>query len=104
MLSFLARMKLRQTRGSSYFQILINIGVITTNIRLFIPDATLIVYVGAAVGWVFLTTVLGYCDEFYGIWKAEMSYASGAVNPFLQNMSNKLDEINEKVTKQGGDE
>jgi len=92
-------MKLRQTRGSSYFQILVNLGVITANIKLFVPDAGLAMYVGFGVGWIIVTTVLGYLDEFYGIWKAELAYGSGAVNPFFQNMSDKLDKIDEKLTR-----
>ena len=92
-LPFLARMKLRQTRGSSYFQILVNIGVITANIRLFIPNADIIIYILAAFLWVIATTVLGYIDEFYGIWKEELSYGSGAVNPFFFQMSERIENI-----------
>lgn len=98
----LARMKLRQARGGSYFAILINLGVITANIRLFLPTAELWWYIVAGMAWVIVTAIVGYVDEFHGIWKAEMNYASGAINPFLQNMSDKLDELDEKITKLGG--
>lgn len=99
MLAFLARMKLRQTRGSSYFQFVVNVGIITANIRLFVPDAGLPVYLAAAAGWLVVTTALGYLDEFYGIWKEELAYGSSTVNPFLLQMSERIERIENTVTK-----
>lgn len=98
-LPFLARMKLRQTRGSSYFQFVVNVGIITANIRLFIPDASLLVYLAAAVGWLVATTALGYIDEFYGIWKEELAYGSSTVNPFFLQMSERIERIEKNVNK-----
>lgn len=97
MIPFLARMKLRQTRGSSYFQILVNIGVITANIKLFVPDAGISTYLIAAGMWVVATTALGFIDEFYGVWKDELSYGTGIVNPFFLQMSEQLERIEEKM-------
>lgn len=98
LLPLLARMKLRQTRGASYFQVLVNLGVITANIRLFLPDATIAVYALAAGLWVAATVGLGYLDEFYGIWKAELAYGSSAVNPFFMEMSRRVERIERAVT------
>lgn len=98
MIPFLARMKLRQTRGASYFQVIVNIGIITANIRLFVPGAGLWVYALAAAGWLGMTTALGYLDEFYGLWKEELAYGSGAVNPFFLQMSERIESIENKVS------
>jgi len=99
MLAFLARMKLRQTRGSSYFQFVVNVGIITANIRLFVPDADLSVYLLSACGWLAATAALGYIDEFHGIWKEELAYGSSTVNPFLLQMAARIERIEDQVTE-----
>lgn len=96
----LARMKLRQTRGASYFQVVVNLGVITANIRLFVPDAGIPVYLLAAALWVVATVGIGYLDEFYGIWKAELAYGSSAVNPFFTDMARRIERIEREVARE----
>ena len=80
-LDFLARMKVRQTRGSTWLSLLISIGVITANIKLFFPKAGLGMYIIVAIAWVVATTIIGFADEFKGIWKREMDYSTKVINP-----------------------
>lgn len=97
-IEFLARMKARQTRGGSWIQFLLNIGVVTANIALFsdwldsigIPAKTALI--AAPIGYVVATVVIGYIDEFYGIWQDENEYNS-KLNPFLTKLKKQVEDL-----------
>ena len=95
-LDFLARMKVRQTRGSAWLSLLISIGVITANIKLFFEEAGLGTYIIVAVAWVVATTIIGFADEFKGIWKREMDYSTKVINPVFA----RIDENTKKILKE----
>ena len=98
LVKFLAAFKARQTRGGSWIQLILNIGIITANIKLFqesfesfgIPLTTMLVV--GIFGYLFGTITLGYIDEKYGIWQHELEYNSN-LNPFLRGIQKQLAEL-----------
>ena len=98
-LDFLARMKVRQTRGSAWLSLLISIGVITANIKLFFPEASLGTYIVVGIVWVAATTIIGFADEFKGIWKREMDYSTKVINPVFARIDEGVQELLEEKNK-----
>lgn len=100
-ITFLARMKARQTRGGSWIQFILNMGIITANIALFsdwldsVGISTKTALIIAPVGYVVATVVIGYIDEFYGIWQDENEYNSN-LNPFLTKLKKQVEDLQEK--------
>ena len=92
-LDFLARMKVRQTRGSAWLSLLISIGVITANIKLFFPEAGLGTYIVVGIAWVAATTIIGFGDEFKGIWKREMDYSTKVINPVFARIDDNVKKL-----------
>jgi hypothetical protein len=93
---YIGKMKARQTRGGGWMQMLINIGVISANIKLFesvIPVSIPVAIGIGAVGYVALTVYIGYLDEQYGIWKEEAEYNSSTVNPVLKRMDERIERL-----------
>lgn len=79
--------------------LLINMGVISMNIKLFFPNANIVVYVLVGIGWLILTTVMGYIDEFKGIWKREQDYITKEVNPVFARIDENVKELIEMEKK-----
>ena len=98
-LDFMARMKLRQARGGSWLTILINMGVISMNIKLFFPNADIVVYVLVGICWLLLTTSMGFIDEFKGIWKREQNYVTKNVNPVFGRIDENVKKLIEMEKK-----
>lgn len=100
MKELIARMKTRQTRGASWLLFIINLGVITANIKLFFPNTSILTYIVSCVLWLIGTTIIGYVDEFKGIWKVEHAYLTETINPVFgridQNVQKVLDKLDEK--------
>jgi len=95
----LARMKVRQTRGASWLQIIINVGIITANVKLFYPEASAYVYAFCAVVWIFATTAIGFVDEFRGIWKHEQEYIMETITPTFARIDKNVNAIIEEMKK-----
>ena len=93
---FVARMKTRQSRGASWLLFFINLGVITANVKLFFPDTGMITYIFCAIAWFIGTTIIGYIDEFKGIWKIEHAYLTETINPVFA----RIDENTKKILKE----
>ena len=93
---FVARMKTRQARGASWLIFIINLGVITANVKLFFPNASIDMYIGVAIVWLIGTTIMGYIDEFKGIWKIEHAYLTETINPVFA----RIDENTKKILKE----
>lgn len=95
-----ARFKARQSRGGSWVQLFLNIGIITANIALFqdwfnqfgISLGEMLVV--GAVGYVLLTIAIGFVDEQHGIWQHENEYNS-SLNPFMREILDGQREIKE---------
>jgi hypothetical protein len=99
---YIGKMKARQSRGSGWMQMLINIGVISANIKLFegaIPVSLPVALVVGGIGYVVLTVYIGYFDEIYGIWKEETEFNSSTVNPVTQRIDQGVKRIEERLTK-----
>ena len=93
----LARFKARQARGGSWVQLVLNIGIITANIKLFqswfeswgISLTTALII--AVFGYVFGTICIGSLDERF-LWQEEMEYNS-TINPFMRGIKEQLTEL-----------
>ena len=96
---FLARMKVRQTRGAAWLQIILNVGIITANIKLFYPEASIYVYGICAFAWMLMTTSIGFVDEFRGIWKDEQEYTMEIITPTFARIDKNTKEILEEMRK-----
>ena len=70
--------------------------MITANIKLFFPEAGLGMYIIVAVVWLVATTIIGFGDEFKGIWKREMNYSTKVINPVFA----RIDENTKKILKE----
>ena len=79
--------------------LLINMGVITANIKLFFPKASITVYVLVGIGWVLITTIIGFIDEFKGIWKREQDYITKQVNPVFSRIDENVKKLIEMEKK-----
>jgi len=94
----IARFKARQSRGSAWVSLILNMGIITANIALFKDffegfGLTLIQMILIGVfSYLFGTIVIGYLDEQYGVWKQENEFNT-SLNPFMVNINEKLDEM-----------
>jgi len=94
----IARFKARQTRGGSWVQLFLNMGIITANVALFsdffesfgIPLSVMLII--GVFGYLFGTVCIGYLDERYGVWQYENEYNSN-LNPFMVNIDRKLKEM-----------
>jgi hypothetical protein len=80
---WLAGAKQRFTRGSNYVSIIISILVITANIKLFEGFITPLLpgwfkmqwlYVVAIVGYPVVCWLVGYIDQYWGIWNHENNW------------------------------
>ena len=98
LVKFLAAFKARQTRGGSWVQLALNLGIITANIKLFqssfesfgISITTMLVL--GIFGYVFGTICIGFLDEKYGIWQHESEFNSN-INPFMRGIKEQLTEL-----------
>ena len=79
----LTTLKMRYSRGSSWLGILLSLGIITANLKLFEPFIVGFlpawlpmqgVIVGSIVGYFVGCYVIGWADERKGIWKNENTY------------------------------
>jgi len=105
----LAAWRMRQSRGAMWLQFLINIGVITANIKLFQEtiiyytgitiDSMIYVYILAVVLYFMASFSIGYIDERYGIWQQENEYCTFTITPQMQDMHNKVTAIGKKVDR-----
>jgi hypothetical protein len=77
----LAAAKMRYSRGTSWIQFLLNLGIITANIKMF---ETYINQMGMTVGqaiaislptYIIFSYLIGYADEKWGVWKEEQNFA-----------------------------
>jgi len=50
-----------------------------------------------AVGIIIILFTVGTIDEFYGVWKAEQTYANRELNPFFANMSEGIKNLQKEV-------
>jgi len=88
---FVARFKARQARGGAWVQLLLNIGIITANIKLFeswfesfgISLSTMLAI--GVFGYLFGTITIGFLDERYGVWQHENAYNSN-LNPVMRKI------------------
>ena len=94
-----ARMKTRQARGASWFTFIINLGVITANVKLFFPDTSMSTYIICAAVWLTGTTIVGYIDEFKGIWRHEYEYVTETINPVFGRMDQNIKKILKEMEK-----
>jgi len=104
-----ARFKARQSRGGSWVQLFLNIGIITANIALFKHwfesfgiSLTTMLAIGA-VGYVIITITIGYIDERHGVWQHENEYNSN-LNPIMRKIQNSQFEIKALLNKKMADD
>lgn len=80
---WLAGAKQRYTRGSNYVSIVVSILVITANIKLFegfiiplLPAGVAMqwLYVAAVIGYPLACWIIGYIDQYWGIWSHENNW------------------------------
>ncbi|HUL61686.1 MAG TPA: hypothetical protein VLT35_01385 [Methanocella sp.] len=79
----LTTLKMRYARGSSWIGIILTLGIITANLKLFEPFIVSLLpqwfhmqwlYVIAVPGYFITCYLIGWLDERKGIWKNENSY------------------------------
>lgn len=105
---FIARFKARQTRGSAWVQLILNMGIITANIKLFqswfesFGISLEVMLAFGVLGYLFGTIAIGFLDEQYGVWQHENEYNSN-LNPVLRKIQKNQDEIKRLLLK-GGDQ
>lgn len=97
--------KMRYLRGTTWIQMLLNLGIITANLKLFENffqnwlglNITQMVMISIP-SYIFLSYLIGALDERYGIWKHENDYQSYVVTPVIRDLANSIKKIESMVT------
>jgi hypothetical protein len=104
----LTTLKMRYARGSSWIGIILTLGIITANLKLFEPFIVSILPAWFHMQWLYLIAVPGYfvacyfigwLDERKGIWKNENSYG-WEVTPESMELISSIRMIREYVDEQ----
>jgi hypothetical protein len=104
----LTTLKMRYARGSSWIGIILTLGIITANLKLFeqfivgflpawLPMQAVIV--GSVPAYFLACYVIGWLDERKGIWKNENSYG-WEVSPESMELISSIREIRKYVDEQ----
>jgi len=104
----LTTLKMRYARGSSWIGIILTLGIITANLKLFEPFIVSLLPSWFHMQWLYLIAVPGYfvacyligwIDERKGIWKNENSYG-WEVSPESMEMIQTIRLMKEYLEKQ----
>lgn len=105
---FAVKLKVRLNRGQSWVDFIKNFVYVLLGLRL-ILDAVkefgysikefAFLYFVLPILYLFAIYILGYLDEKYGIWKQEAVYGSKNLNPWNQELMNKIDIIISEIKK-----
>jgi hypothetical protein len=106
LLPFLARIKVYYGRGSSWLQIIINLGIITANIKLFestiiglgLPVSMTVMYAAAILSYLLASVIIGLLDAKIGVWQPENDMA-WVLTPMANNLCNQVNEIHGDIKK-----
>lgn len=106
---FIVKIRYRISRGQSWLYYIKDIAYVGIALYLIedvlkkfgITDPTLFkyLYIITPIAYFIGCYIIGYFDEKYGIWKKESIYGSKDLNPFMENLNTKIEEIHEKVVK-----
>lgn len=105
MKSLLTALKMRYSRGSSWLQILLNLGIITANIKLFEDffkiwlglNSTVLIIIAIPL-YIIVCYGIGFFDEKKGIWKSENDY-SFEMTPAMRDTISRVKEIHDVMCK-----
>lgn len=102
----LAEWKNLYARGASWIQFLVNLGIITANIKLFegfiiplLPDGVNMatIYVACVPVYFFGCYTIGCVDKRWGIWREENDFSAFAVIPMNADIYRMMSEVHETV-------
>lgn len=100
------KIKARIGRGQGWLYYIKDVAYVTITIRIFEdvlkrfgfgdPDFMKYLYFILPIVFFIGCYVVGYLDEKYGIWKMEAVYGSRELNPFMEKLDRKIDQILDK--------